>query len=167
MSNGYIIAHDIGTTGNKATLYKADGTLVNSTLYKYKTFYPKAGWAEQNPSDWWEAVCETTKILLEQSGVKREEISAVSFSGQMLGCLLVDRDGTPLGNSIIWADMRAADQARRFENEIGMKNVYEITGHRISSSYSGAKIKWVKENEPERFKKHIKSYKRKITLCIN
>ncbi|MGC3787227.1 xylulokinase [Priestia aryabhattai] len=156
MSNGYIIAHDIGTTGNKATLYKADGTLVNSTLYKYKTFYPKAGWAEQNPSDWWEAVCETTKILLEQSGVKREEISAVSFSGQMLGCLLVDRDGTPLGNSIIWADMRAADQARRFENEIGMKNVYEITGHRISSSYSGAKIKWVKENEPERFKKAYK-----------
>ncbi|MGG3557856.1 xylulokinase [Peribacillus frigoritolerans] len=156
MGKHYIIAHDIGTTGNKATLYSSDGELISSTLYKYQTFYPKTGWAEQNPLDWWQAVCDTTKTLLEKTSVTREQIGAVSFSGQMLGCLLVDRQGDPLGNAIIWADMRASDQAKRLEEDLGMETVYQITGHRISSSYSGAKIKWVKEHQPDVFKRAYK-----------
>ncbi|WP_350019359.1 xylulokinase [Priestia flexa] len=156
MRKHYIIAHDIGTTGNKATLYASTGELVGSTLYKYETLYPYTGWAEQNPLDWWEAVCYSTRELLEKTNVPKEEVEAVSFSGQMLGCLLVDQVGEPLGNAIIWADMRAAEQAEFLNREIGMENVYRITGHRISSSYSGAKISWMKQHQPDVFKKAYK-----------
>ncbi|MCA9886416.1 MAG: xylulokinase, partial [Anaerolineae bacterium] len=65
----YIIAHDLGTTGNKATLYDREGRLVGSAFYAYGTEYAHTGWAEQNPQDWWEAVCISGKKLLSEAGV--------------------------------------------------------------------------------------------------
>ena len=82
----YILAHDLGTTGNKATLYNAEGRLVSSAFYGYETEYARTGWAEQNPEDWWTAVCASTQTLLRQAGVRGDEIAAITFSGQMMGC---------------------------------------------------------------------------------
>ncbi len=63
----YILAHDFGTTGNKATLYNSQGRLIGSHLSEYETFYPEVNWAEQNPADWWQAVCKSTKKLISES----------------------------------------------------------------------------------------------------
>ena len=104
----YLMSHDLGTTGNKATLFSVDGTLVAHTVYPYPTRYFNSTWAEQDPRNWWKAVCETSRRLLEQ--VPAGDIAAVAFSGQMMGCLCVDRNGTPLRPSIIWADQRAQKQ---------------------------------------------------------
>lgn len=152
----YIIAHDLGTSGNKATLYSVDGRLCSSVLYEYPVYYPASQFAEQEPSDWWNAVCNTTKHLISNAGIAAKDIATISFSGQMMGCLLVDKSGEPLGRSIIWADMRAEKQARQMETLIGMEKVYAITGHRISSSYSAAKLLWIKDNQPERYAKGYK-----------
>ncbi|MCM3161440.1 xylulokinase [Metabacillus litoralis] len=160
-----IVAHDVGTTGNKATLYSSNGELIHSAFYGYETNYPESNWAEQNPADWWEAVCVTTNELLQHQDVKREEIAVVSFSGQMLGCLPVDRNGNPLQDAIIWADMRASNQAIELEKKLGMEFVYKTTGHRISSSYSGAKIKWLKDNKPDIFNKTYKFLQAKDYLA--
>ena len=81
----YIVAHDLGTTGNKATLYDAQGELKASCFCEYGTAYPHANWAEQNPDDWWRAVCISTNKILEKSKVKPEAIKVISFSGQMMG----------------------------------------------------------------------------------
>ena len=83
----YLLAHDLGTSGNKATLYTTEGELVGSQIYSYDTHVSHANWVEQNPDDWWKAVCVTTKNLVSSIDVK--EIAAVSFSGQMMGCLCV------------------------------------------------------------------------------
>lgn len=159
----YILAHDLGTSGNKATLYTLEGQLSASSVYDYPTFYPDDGWVEQDPEDWWKAVCVSTKELLESTGVTNSEIACITFSGQMMGCLPVDRGGHPLRRSIIWADLRAVKQAELMEKKLGMETVYRITGHRISASYSAAKILWVRDNEPELFAKtykvlHAKDY---------
>lgn len=154
--NQYIIAHDLGTSGNKATLYSLDGRLCGSALYEYPVYYPANLYAEQEPMDWWNAVCNTTKQLISTAGISAKDIATISFSGQMMGCLLVDKSGEPLGRSIIWADMRAEKQARQMETLIGMEKVYKITGHRISSSYSAAKLLWIKDNQPERYAKGYK-----------
>jgi len=145
----YILAHDLGTTGDKATLYDQTGELLRSAVTSYETFRPHNGWAEQNPEDWWGAVCNSTKKLLEDSNVNKEDIAAISFSGQMMGCLPLDESGTPLRRSIIWADQRSVNQAEKLEREVGRDNLYGITGHRVSPTYSLAKIMWVMENEPE------------------
>jgi xylulokinase len=65
----YILAHDLGTTGNKATLYDSEGRLVSSAFDSYGVEYAQTGWAEQNPEDWWQAICTSTQKLLRQSGV--------------------------------------------------------------------------------------------------
>lgn len=61
----YILAHDIGTSGDKATLYTTEGCYVDSVVSPYKTYYSNGCWAEQDPDDWWKAVCESTAKLME------------------------------------------------------------------------------------------------------
>ena len=129
----YIIAHDLGTSGNKATLYSLDGRLVKSTVYSYELIVEKATYAEQRADDWWKAVCETTKLLLQD--IPAGQIAAVSFSGQMMGCLCVDKEGLPLHNALIWADMRSTPQEMQIRERIDAFDFYRITGHRISPSY--------------------------------
>ena len=109
----YILAHDLGTSGNKATLYGVDGTLRCSVVCDYPTYTPQDRFVEQDPMDWWGAVCRGTRELLEKAKAAPEEVLCVSFSGQMMGCLPVDAQGNPLRRSIIWADTRAVTQEKR------------------------------------------------------
>ncbi len=148
----YILAHDIGTTGNKATLYDDQGSLLNSAFHGYATKYEQGGWAEQNPEDWWEAVCTTSHELLKISDVGRDEIACIVFSGQMMGCVPVDKTGHPIRDAIIWADQRSVEQARWMAERISPEVVYRITGHRLSPSYSASKILWLRDHQPDIYK---------------
>ena len=150
----YLIAHDLGTTGNKATLFTIDGEMKHSVIVNYPVNFFNGNWAEQNPHDWWNAVCSATKQLL--VNVPRSHVCAVSFSGQMNGCLCVDKDGNSLRNAIIWADMRASEQEMKLSNAIAPERLYRIVGHKLSCSYSLEKLMWVRDNEPEVFEKTYK-----------
>lgn len=147
----YLLAHDLGTSGNKATLFTTDGELLGSSVSNYPTKYYNGNWAEQNPNDWWEAVCSSTKALI--AGIDVEDICAVAFSGQMMGCLCLDRNGIPLYDSIIWADMRAQKAEKEIVERVGAETFFHTTGHRPGASYSLAKYMWLRENEPDVFKK--------------
>ncbi len=146
----YILAHDLGTTGNKATLYDREGKLVGSAFDAYNTFFEHTGWAEQNPNDWWQAVCNSTRKLLGQvPGLRTDEIACITFSGQMMGCVALDKNARPLRNAIIWADQRAVEQERWLGERVSAKDVYRITGHRLSASYSLPKMLWLRDHQPE------------------
>jgi xylulokinase len=145
----YILAHDLGTSGNKATLFSEEGKLIGSTVYAYDTAYFNETWAEQDPADWWRAVCETSRALIAETGIANTDIAVVSFSGQMMGCLCVDRKGNPLRKSIIWADQRAQTQQRALGEHITLRDFYQIVGHRNSASYGLQKLMWVRDNQPE------------------
>ena len=159
----FILAHDLGTSGNKATLFDEAGTMVAGAFGGYPVSYPRPTWAEQNPDHWWQAVVETTRQLLGKSGARPEDIAVVGFSGQMQGCLPVDAAGRPLRPCIIWADQRAVPQAERLAERLGEERVFQITGHRITSTLSGPKILWLRDHEPEVFARthkflHVKDY---------
>jgi xylulokinase len=145
----YILSHDLGTTGDKATLFSREGRLVASSFSPYDTLYPRSGWAEQDPNRYWEAFCQSTKSILEKAEIAPERIAVVSFSGQMMAALPVDGRGAALRNALIWADLRATEQAKGLAGHIGEDKVYRLTGHRLSASYSAAKIMWIREREPE------------------
>lgn len=147
----YVLAHDLGTTGNKATLYNDEGMLTASTFYSYGTEYAHTNWAEQNPEDWWRAVCVSTQELLRNAGVRGDEIAVITFSGQMMGCVPLDAHARPLRNAIIWADQRSVDQERWLGERISPAEVYRITGHRLSASYSLCKILWIRDHQPDIF----------------
>ncbi len=143
----YILAHDLGTSGNKASLMDRQGRLIHSVTASYKTHYLGDGLVEQDPRDWWDAVCRCTRAMLERVG--SEEIGALSFSAQMNGCLLVDEGGTPLTRSMIWADKRSTKQLRELSEKIDPDRIYRITGHRLSETYGLGKYLWLREHRPE------------------
>jgi xylulokinase len=147
-----ILAHDLGTTGDKATLFDGIGTLISSTFASYPTQYPRPGWAEQDANEYWKAFCASTRELLAANGRRASDIAAVSFSGQMQAALPVDASGTPLRPSIIWADQRATLETAELLTRVPAARIYSITGHRASPSYSAAKIMWIRKNEPELFR---------------
>lgn len=153
----YILAHDLGTSGNKATLFSEDGKMVGSQVFSYDAHYFNDTWVEQDAEDWWNAVCITSKNLIESTGIDAKDIGAVSFSGQMMGCLCVDKQGNPLRPSMIWADQRAQKQAAQIEQHISQWDFYHIVGHRNTASYGIQKLMWVRDNEPEIYEQTYKT----------
>ena len=148
----FVLAHDLGTTGNKASLYDAEGKLTASSFAAYDTRYAHPRWAEQDPEAWWRAVCDATRRLLAEAGVGGGEIACVAFSGQMMGCVALDAEARPLRDALIWADQRSGEQEAWLAERIAPETVYAITGHRLSSSYSLTKILWLRDHEPDLFR---------------
>ncbi|MBZ0301460.1 MAG: xylulokinase [Anaerolineae bacterium] len=152
MTKNYVLAHDLGTTGTKASLFDRDGRMIDNAFSGYETVYAHTNWAEQNPEDWWKAVCLSTRKLLQATRVDPQEIACVAFSGQMMGCVPIDRAGKPLRNAIIWADQRSVEEDRWLEERISKAEVYRITGHRVGASTTLCKILWLREHDPDSYR---------------
>ncbi|WP_226531091.1 xylulokinase [Microbacterium paraoxydans] len=144
-----IIAHDLGTTGNKASLHHDDGRLLASVTVPYPAHFAAGGVAEQNPADWWNAVVAATRDLITRTGTAPTDIAGLVVSGQMMGAVLLDADGEPARPAIIWADTRAGAQQRELDAALGAEHAYGILGHRLNPTYSVEKIMWVRDNEPD------------------
>ena len=162
----YILAHDLGTSGNKASLFSESGKMLGSQVVSYGVHYFNNNWAEQDADDWWNAVCTSTKNLISTLAIDPRDIAVVSFSGQMMGCLCVDKAGKPLRKSIIWADQRAQRQAAQIEEHISQYDYYRIVGHRNAASYGIQKLMWVRDNEPEIYEQTYKSLNAKDYIVL-
>ncbi|MGI6704694.1 MAG: FGGY family carbohydrate kinase [Clostridia bacterium] len=77
--NELILTYDVGTTGNKCTLFDGTGREICAETVAYKTIYPKPGWAEQDPEDFWRSVITGTRALLERSGIRPSSIARDRF----------------------------------------------------------------------------------------
>ncbi|NPV87822.1 MAG: pentose kinase [Anaerolineae bacterium] len=149
----YLIAYDLGTSGNKAALYNVQGACVAECFEAYQTFYPRSGWHEQRPLDWWQAVAASTRRLLAESGVDPAAIVCCGISGHSLGVVPLDAHGNLLREATpIWSDSRASEQAQRFFQNIPEAEWYTITGNGFPPPlYSVFKIMWFRDHEPEMF----------------
>ena len=147
--NEYLLGIDIGTSSCKVALFAKDGTVVASTTGDYAVYYPHPGWAEQNPDEWWEAVCGAVKELLENSKVNPVDIKGIGIDGQSWSAIAIDRKGRVLTNTPIWMDTRAKDICERLNKSIGEKRIFEVCGNPLEPSYTTAKILWYKENLPD------------------
>jgi xylulokinase len=167
MKEKYILAHDVGTSGNKAILVRMNNTIVGSKTSEYCVHHPERGCAEQSPSDWWNAVVTTTRDLLDSTGTKPSDIVGLVFSAQMAGTLPVDDEGEALMPCMIWLDTRAAEQAKKIWSGIIKVSGYSVfTLMRFLRITGGApglagkdgisKMLWLKENEPDIYSKAFK-----------
>ncbi|WP_243229486.1 xylulokinase [Microbacterium sp. CIAB417] len=144
-----IIAHDLGTTGNKASLHHDDGRLVSSVTVGYPARFAAGGVAEQDPQDWWDAVVTATRELIERTGTRPLDVTGLVVSGQMMGAVLLDAQGEPVRPAIIWADTRSGAQQRELERALGAEHAYRVLGHRLNPTYSVEKVMWVRDEEPD------------------
>lgn len=152
----YILVYDLGTCEDKTAIFDEKGKPLAICSCSYKTYYPKPLYVEQSPAEWWKAVCLSTREILAKTKVLSKDIVGISFSGQMMGAIPVDKEGKLLRkNTLIWSDARSAKQSKSIITKIGgMERFYAITGGwQLPETYSISKIVWMKENEPDIFKK--------------
>ena len=149
----YILAFDLGTGGNKSSLYTTEGQCLAECFESYPTSYPKSGWHEQRPGDWWQAVVKSTQRLLAESGADKDEIICCGISGHSLGVVPLDANGVLLRDQTpIWSDSRASSQIDKFFLNVPEIDWYKITGNGFPAPlYSVFKIMWYRDNEPDMF----------------
>ncbi len=169
MGNGaYILAYDVGTTSMKTCLYEVGDkiNLVSDESYAYPLNILKNGGAEQNPEDWWKAMCLTTKKIMEKINISPYLISGISFCSQMQGVVLVDNNGNPVRLAMSYMDQRGEKQLQKglaHGIQIAGCNVFKlIKSLNITKAVAASvkdpvwKYKWVEDNEPENFKRVFK-----------
>lgn len=146
----YILAHDVGTSNNKAVLVDVEGRVHGKCMMPYDISYPQPGWAEQSPDDWWKAVTETSKQVIAETKVSPEDILCIVFSTQLLGIVPMDATGNRLGEGIIWMDNRAPEEARWIMNKFLGETVFAmVAGASINGKDVMPKLLWIKNNQPE------------------
>ncbi|MBR3768154.1 MAG: FGGY-family carbohydrate kinase [Clostridia bacterium] len=161
----YAITFDIGTTGVKTCVFEISETikLLGSASHGYKLYVFPDGGAEQDPDEWWDAMCITSKKAIEEAGIDANLIEGISFCSQMQGLVLVDKEGKPVRRAMSYMDQRAREELKK-----GVAHGIQIAGASIpillkSLMITGAvaasvkdpvwKYNWVKNHEPENFKR--------------
>lgn len=145
----YLLGIDVGTSACKIAVFDRNGTVLETATGEYEVYYPQAGWAEQDPDEWWRVICRTMKYIFSKSQIKPEEIAGIGIDGQSWSAIAVDKEGSVLTNTPIWMDTRADDICRELSEKVGEQRIFEVAGNSLQPSYSTAKIIWYQRNMPQ------------------
>ncbi len=152
MSGNRLLAIDLGTTNCKALLLDEHLRIVARVTREYPLSLPRPGWAEQDPRDWWAAVRDSLQCLASQTDL--HAIRALGLSGQMHGLVVLDAQGEVLRPAILWNDQRSAPQCRALGERVGgTPGLVSLTNNPMLPGYTGGKLLWVKEHEPEVYRR--------------
>lgn len=145
-SSQYVLALDLGTTGNRAILFDA-GAAVRAEAYKELTqYYPQPGWVEHDPLEIWQDTCECIKQVLTNTNITADQIVAIGLAVQRETCLLWDKTtGKPLHNAIVWQDRRTSSICRALTEQGHAKKIQNITGLVLDAYFSATKLAWMLE----------------------
>lgn len=145
-----LLGIDIGTSGCKIAAFNADdGGVVCSVAEEYPLHYPAPGYVEQDPDDWWDAVCRGTKRMILDAHIDPADIAGAGVAGQSWAAIAIDTDGHVLARNPIWMDTRSDEICRRLNDTIGADAIFAISGNPLKAQYTTGKILWYKENMPD------------------
>ncbi|MCR5335011.1 MAG: xylulokinase [Synergistes sp.] len=145
----YYIGIDLGTSAVKLVLMDEQGRVVKITSREYPLFFPKPGWSEQRPEDWWSRTLDGLQELSE--GIPRTQIRGISFGGQMHGLVILDEDDKVIRPAILWNDGRTQEETDYLNDVIGKDELIRMTGNIAFAGFTAPKILWLKKNEPDNF----------------
>ena len=152
-TKSYFLGVDTSTTSSKVLLIDEAGAAVAVASSPHTLQTPRPLWSEQNPLEWWQAVCVSIRSVLRKAGVKADTVAAIGLTGQMHGLVLLDDVGEVLRPAILWNDQRTQVQCDEIHLRIGRERFIQITGNVALTGFTAPKILWVKENEPEIYAK--------------
>lgn len=144
----YLLGIDFGGGASKATLLNEEGVITATNTVEYPTFYPKPGFAEQDPADWVKAICENIQAVLKKSGISSSDINAVALDAATHTAVIMDESFNVLRNAIYWTDTRSIEEAEYLK-----KNYSDIIEkqvlHKPDTIWSLPELMWIKNNEPQ------------------
>jgi len=140
----YVLALDLGTTGNRAIAFDANGAIAGQAYRALTPTYPHPGWMEHDPNEIWQASCALTQQLLQQLDASPGAIATLGLTVQRETCLLWDRiTGEPLHPAIVWQDRRTAERCRELAQQGYAQLVRERTGLVLDAYFSASKLAWL------------------------
>lgn len=145
------IGVDLGTSSVKMLLMDEEGQIKSIVTREYPLYFPKTGWSEQNPEDWYSALVDGIKELTKDCN--KDEIEGISFSGQMHGMVILDENDNVIRPAILWNDGRTQAECDYLNNEIGREKISSYTANMALTGFTAPKLLWVRKHEPENFAK--------------
>jgi len=143
---------DFGTSGCKATVIDEHGNILEESQKEYQTYHPMPLYSEQNPEDWVYALLEVFKQIKSRSNIDLHDIKGISFSASTHNAVLLDKNMDIIRPTIMWTDQRSFKQVDHLE-ENWEEMIFQITGQKVTPTWTLPQLLWIKENEPENFKK--------------
>ena len=149
----YLLGIDIGTSSCKVALFEPDGTVAATGGSDYPVSYPRRGWAEQDPRDWWEGVCRAVREMIDENGIDPADIAGIGTDGQSWSAIALDREGNVLCPTPIWTDTRSEAVCRETAARLTEEKIFSVCGNPAQPGYTWPKILWYREHRPEVFEK--------------
>lgn len=149
MTKQYVMALDLGTTGNRAILFNKAGDIVGQAYKELTQYYPQPGWVEHDATEIWQQVQWAIKTAIGEANLDPSEIAAIGLTVQRETCLLWDKTtGKPLHKAIVWQDRRTADMCAKLVDH--KAEIYERSGLFLDAYFSGTKLRWLLDKvQPE------------------
>lgn len=148
MANGVLLGIDVGTSNIKAVLTAPDGTVLAEAQASYPTHFPQAGWAEQNPTDWWEGTAAAVRAALAHSSTDPHAVRGIGVSGQGCAVTLLDEAGEVVRPAIIWMDARSEPQCEQMRRTCA-DEILQRNGKSPAPYNADPVLMWLSEHEPE------------------
>ena len=144
---------DIGTSSCKVAVFTPEGRVLASGNGKYPVYYPKPGWVEQQPDEWWQAVAGSVRKIFADTDIQPEEITGIGVDGQSWSAVAVGRDGRVLCPNPIWMDTRAEGICREVNERIGADRIFDLAGNPFQPMYTTPKVLWYRQERPELYER--------------
>jgi D-xylulose kinase len=154
--NIYLVAIDAGTTGERTMIFDEKGRVVAWKYLEHPSYFLKPTWVEQEAAEWWDRICKTSRAVLKEAadkGITPDMIVGISVANQRETIVPIDKEVEPLRRAIVWQDRRTISQCNWIKSNIGEDMVYNITGLTVDPYFSAPKIMWIKEQQPDIYKK--------------
>jgi len=148
----YLMGIDIGTSGAKCVITDRTGRVKSKATAGYPLEVPRPSWAEQDPAWWVDGAYAAVRQALLAGSLSGKDIAGVSFSGQMHGLVALDREGAVIRKAFLWCDQRTQKQCDEIERIAGGRDsLLSMTNNVMLTGYTGGKLLWLREEEPEHF----------------
>ena len=155
----YSIGSDLGSSSVKVALVENETgkkiAVTHEPRGEMEIKAPQLNWAVQDPEMWWTHVCNATQKVIQHAQINSKLITGIGISYQMHGLVVVDKDGNPLRDAIIWCDSRAVEIGNQAFNAIGKQHCVDSLLN-SPGNFTASKLKWVKDNEPDIYEKIYK-----------
>ena len=152
----YLLGVDGGTEGLRAGLFDKSGSPLAYASTTYPTQFPAPSWAEQDPRDWWSALGRSVRKVIQDSGIRAEQIASMAVDTTCCSVVALDKNGNPIRPALIWMDVRSAEQAEQIvETKDKALRINSNGNGPVSAEWMIPKALWIKQKEPEIFNQAV------------
>jgi xylulokinase len=147
----YLLGLDIGTSGAKALLCDANGTVLATATAEYPLSTPRPLWSEQDPADWWGGARQAITAVIKKAGVAGTDVVGLGLTGQMHGAVFLDARDAVIRPALLWNDQRTAAECAEITERVGAERLIDIAGNPALTGFQAPKILWLRNHEPRNY----------------